>query len=130
MITIREYLAFLTFLAVCVGGLTPIYRWWRKKEDAADAEEGEARLSERQNRSTEEARSREIRDERSYREAKLRELRRAMDIPNDADASGQSSSTASPPVGASGLQSTEAVPADDPTESLLNEALGPALTPN
>lgn len=127
MITIREYLAFLTFLVVSVGGLTPIYRWWRKKEDAAADEARAARLAKLESRSREEARSREISEERRYRSAELRELRKAMDLTDDA---AQSSLNASSGVDANGAEAAEGPSPDDPTESLLNEALGPALAPN
>ncbi|MDE2370179.1 MAG: hypothetical protein KGN16_14510 [Burkholderiales bacterium] len=127
MITIRQYLAFLTFLAVCMVGLIPIYRWWRKTEDAADADARKARLAQLERQSREQARTREISEEQQYLAAEIRELRKAMGLTDEGTA------TAQPSPAEAGARAAE-LPAEqtpqDPTESLLDEALGPALAPN
>jgi hypothetical protein len=53
-----------------------------------------------------------------------------MDLPDVATETGPPSPTASSGVDGSGAEVAEEPPPDDPTESLLNEALGPALVPN
>lgn len=129
MITMRQYFAVVTFLAVCVLGITPIYRWWRRKEDAAEAKAKAARIAELDRQRREEARSHEVREERAYTSKMFRELRKAMDIsPLGTEASQTDSAKAAD--GSSVVESAEKEAPDDPTEDLLDEALGPASSPN
>lgn len=130
MITMRQYFTVVTFLVVCVLGFAPIIRWLQSKRADADAKEAEDRVRELERQRREDARAREIREERAYLSRIFYELRRAMDLSPEGSEFTRSPDVAIAPGTATGADGDDGERPNDPTEELLNEALGPALTPN